>query len=268
MNMKSTHCKNTLLFLFASMMVSCPIYSSLTEIDNTHLAKEQIQESDQSDRCPLKKAQSSENEKIAKLRQKEAKIKERIKKNQAKLMGGDEELTAKCLAYPRGYSQSTYHLLKDRSPRGDSITLPDGSVWVISDYYHDTVKNWTKQSLVTIMPNDQWYLRFGKTSYTYKIHNATTGDYVETNISQGPLKASPATLQIVKIDKYASTVFLTNGSCFRVSQSASNSTVFNGWQLGDYVILGKNNTGWFSFRDQDIIINVSADNYAEAHRAY
>ena len=268
MNMKSMNRKSTLLFLFASMMMSSPIFSSLTEEVHIESPMDTTEDNDQSDRCPLRKARFSESEKIAKMRQKETKIKEQIKKKREKLSIADEEPTAKCLAYPRGFAGSTYHLLKDRSPRGDSITLPDGSVWVISDFYHNAVKNWTKQQSVTIMPNSQWFPRFGKTDYAYMIHNASTNDYVETNISQGPLKSSPATLQIVKIDKYANTVYLTNNSCFRVSQTQSNHVVFNGWQLGDYVILGKNNTGWFSFGNQDIIINVSADNYAEAQRAY
>jgi hypothetical protein len=173
--------------------------------------------------------------------------------------------------------QRINHVLTDVSPRGDTLTIQDGSAWSVAETYQDTAASWAQGQqmgelvYLEISPNlSIWHKLFGSENnpkYKYIVTNLRDGTYVETNLALGPFVNNPNTRRIRKIDFARGEVYFTNGTLWKCDTQGAVGQIFKEWRNGDYVITGVNDS-WFKFWNQDIIINVSADNWIPAARVF
>lgn len=165
-----------------------------------------------------------------------------------------QDLAAKAAQFPR-----VPHVLAELSPHGDAITFQDGSVWVIREKDQAAAKSWSHKAQLTVAPNASFFSKlFRRTQqYKYVIINLETGKSVQANLSKGPYTQSQYTRRIRRIDRQRGELYFTNGTLWQCTTKGPAKAIFDEWKVGDYVILGTNDS-WFSFWKQDIIINVSA----------
>jgi hypothetical protein len=167
------------------------------------------------------------------------------------------------------FQRVCHFLHEDTSRLGDIITIQDGSQWSVSEQDHDTVKSWSVNAPVTFAPNLSVWNHFTghEPKHKYKAINLDTGDTVEVNLSQGPYTSSKHVKRIHRINKAKGEIYLSNGTLWKCANDDAAKEVFNEWKAGDYLIPGTNDT-WYSFQKQDIMINVSADNWLPAQRTF
>jgi hypothetical protein len=209
-------------------------------------------------RCELRTMDPEERQTLALSHAKEAKGK---------------QLCPKCLAnHPYASNDSMTYCIKELSKNGSTLTIPDGTVWGIHEYYHDVVKGWKQEESDQkgnghriIFSTNQNYLNkllsdpqdALKYKYKYQITNTSTGESVEASLDLGPFKLSPFALRIVGIDHNRREIYLNNNSSFRLVDSRANRMSLQGWKKDDYIIIGHQPTLlWFGA--PILIINLSA----------
>ncbi len=218
-------------------------------------------------RC--KKSQRMPRKKEAQLYKEMAKVAKATKEEVNKKHGNiqPKDLAPKAAAFAR-----VFHTLTEMSPRGDIITLQDGSAWSVGEDYHAIAASWMPSNELNISPNlSVWYKLFGwgngSPKYKYLITNNDKNQSVEANLSLGPFVHNVNTKRIRRIDKSRGEIYFTNGTLWKCEAKGAAGEIFNEWKVGDYVTTGTNDT-WFSFWNQDIIINFSADNWIPAERLF
>lgn len=204
----------------------------------------------------------------------------RIANNTARILGAKSETredivktfvgrslcsSKKAVAFP-----STMHLVKELSPNGDLITIQDGSGWTVREKDFQTVQSWHATSEIAITPN--WLSLWGKITrkqlvYKYRITNLATKENVEANLSVGPFRDDAHTLRIRRIEKERGQITFTNGTMWHYEPSRVTNAIVGDWRVGHYIIPATNNT-WFGLSHNDIIINVSTDNWMPASRIH
>lgn len=161
--------------------------------------------------------------------------------------------------------------LQEISPNADTITLENGSAWAIAENDQMTAKAWSAGTALVITPNKLsiWSkLTRKELRYKYRFVNLETNAYVQTNLSLGPFCQNPYTLKIRKINTTTGEVSFTNGTLWKLDTSKISAVVLKDWELGDYVMTGKNTT-WFGFGLPDIVINVTRNSdWLPAQRLY
>ena len=163
------------------------------------------------------------------------------------------------------------HTILEVAPSGDVLTIQDGSAWTISEKDRAVVLSWTVNTpLITFTPNSLslWAkITQKEMMYKYRIVNLKTGASVAANLSLGPFVHNPNTLRIRRFDQKRGELACTNGTVWKLEESKLSAKISRDWRNGDFVITGTNNT-WFGLKEQNIIINVSADNWLPAHRLF
>lgn len=81
------------------------------------------------------------------------------------------------------------------SPKGDLITLEDGSVWKVRYEHNYLVQNWLGSDYIVLIPNRTWF-----TYYPYKLLNLITEDRVDVTMLVTPHYNGRNTHRIVAID--------------------------------------------------------------------
>ncbi|MBA3816092.1 MAG: hypothetical protein H0X29_06155 [Parachlamydiaceae bacterium] len=137
---------------------------------------------------------------------------------------------------------------------GDTVEFEDGSVWSVK--HNDALKtlNWLATDLIVVTPNRSWL-----SSHDFRLTNQNTGVSVQASLTLGPIYNAPFTHWIVGIDYYNNTVYLEDGTVWKMSYFTENS--FRNWVVNDTVIIGIND-GWLSYTSPNILINVNMLDYA------
>jgi hypothetical protein len=160
------------------------------------------------------------------------------------------------------------HSIKERAPNGDAITIEDGSAWTIKDKDQQTVRSWSENAPITFTANSLsiWSKLLRRPLiHKYRIVNLHTKESVEANLSLGPFVHNPNTRRIRKIALTRGEVVFSNGTLWRCDTSKASQKLLQDWRVGDFVITGTNNT-WFGLGQQEIVINVSSNNWVSAQR--
>jgi len=156
-----------------------------------------------------------------------------------------------------------YQNLASVSFLGDSVELMDGSIWAVSTLDAYKTISWLHSDVIVITQNHSWF-----SSYFYRLTNQNTGESVAVKMYLGPI--SPAlngifTHWIVSVDYYHNTVYLEDGSTWRMS--AFDRGAVDKWLVNDIVIIGVND-GWLSSSNPNILINVNMLNHAAGSTIY
>jgi hypothetical protein len=163
------------------------------------------------------------------------------------------------------------HTMTEIAPAGEALTIQDGSVWTIAESDRQIVNSWdTDTPLITFTPNslNLWAkLTRKEMMYKYRVVNLKTGETAAANLSLGPFVHNPNALRIRRFDKKRGELAFTNGTVWQLDNSRISAKIYSDWRNGDFVITGSNNT-WFGLKNQNIIVNVSADNWLPAHRLF
>lgn len=174
-----------------------------------------------------------------------------------------------CFSSAIAFHRITYTSTEDTKRLGDVITIKDGSQWSIAESDREIVKRWDIGTPIAFSPNSlsTWaYFTGGTTLYKYRVTNLETNESVEANLSKGPFLNSMSARRIRRLDKQSGTVHFNDGSIWNCNPYGDDGVIFNEWKVSDFVLLGRNDT-WYSFNKNDIIINVSADNWLPAERS-
>lgn len=162
------------------------------------------------------------------------------------------------------------NFLTEISPNADVITFENGAAWSIAEKHQALAQSWDTGAPLVITPNQLslWSKLTKKgLKHKYRLVNLETNKYVEANLSLGPYAHNPYTLKIRKINTKTGEVSFTNGTLWRVDNSAVSSALLRDWEVGDYVMTGSNNT-WFGLGLPEIVVNVTSDNWLPAQRLY
>ena len=153
-----------------------------------------------------------------------------------------------------------YHYISAMSFFGDTLELEDGSVWFLrsSDIYK--VKGWHSTDPIVITPDHSWM-----SLYQFVMTNQNTGEAIGVNLHLSPYVNGPFTHWIIAIDDYNSTVYLEDGSFWKMS--IFDGSILYRWVVGDSVIIGVND-GYFSSSRPNILINVNTLDYVSGYAAY
>lgn len=137
----------------------------------------------------------------------------------------------------------------------DWIELEDGTVLSIPYSERNIVSWWATGDLIHVLPGSGWWW-----SSELRLHNATTGEIVDANLSGGlgPIIGGPYSLYISAIDDYQGLVYLQDGS--RLAVDSRDINRIRSWQPGDYIITGCNDD-WLSCRSPNILVNVATIDY-------
>ncbi|MBS0654872.1 MAG: hypothetical protein JSR46_03770 [Verrucomicrobia bacterium] len=177
----------------------------------------------------------------------------------ARICGGGDKIN---------FARIAHHIDNDTSRLGDMIAIKDGSEWTVSESDRYIVQNWAPNTKITFAPNlSSWSFIMGEPMHKYRAVNLETGESVEVNLSQGPFIHKKESRRIKQINKSTGEVRFDNGTAWRCAYNGPVSEVFHDWKVGDFVITGINDS-WYALNKQDIIINVSADNWLPAQRAF
>lgn len=163
-------------------------------------------------------------------------------------------------SYPPLYYSSSAHRLIGIVIDNDqyNLQLEDGSEWRIHNFDGNKALNWRANDPLTITQNTRWF-----TKYNYVIINKSNGTKVEAKLFRGPIVNGEFSRVIISLDKDHKEIMLNDGTHWEVSYL--DSSVFNDWQLGDYIIIGTNsNTSIFDSEKDGLLINVNMDNYVRA----
>jgi hypothetical protein len=191
-------------------------------------------------------------------------------------MGGESSSSGPNSVSSRGVSvqkvsfpRPTYTIKEDTSRLGDIVVIKDGTEWSVRESHREIVKGWEIGQPIAFTPNlSTWKFLWGQEPmYKYHIVNLETGESVEANLSKGPFVNSISARRIRRIDKSTGDVFFSDGTLWRCNPKGDDGIVFREWKVGDFLITGRNDT-WYSFQNEDIIINVSADNWLPAQRSF
>lgn len=152
--------------------------------------------------------------------------------------------------HPGAYHKSSYI-----SQFGESITLRNGSVWTVPYIDRYKLLGWLPTDIIVILRNNAWF-----SSYEYRFVNQTTGDTVETHLTQAPTEGNIHTHQILSIDYDNSIVYLQDSTW---AISFEDESVIYKWLPKDLVIIGINED-WNSSIRPNILINVNVKDFAAA----
>lgn len=160
-------------------------------------------------------------------------------------------------SYPPVYFSPAVHCLKAISAFGDSLTIEDGSQWVVSANDAPKILNWGSQDLILITQNHRWFSK-----YKYKIVNQNSGASVEANLNLGPIDDGNHAPCVIAIDTTRGELVLSNNSRWQIS--SYDSANFEDWRLNDLIIIGFN-SGWDS-GCPGLLINVDMNHCVRAQQ--
>jgi len=161
------------------------------------------------------------------------------------------------------------HYIHERSPNGDALTIEDGSAWSIKESDQKTVQGWSPNAPITFTPNKLSLiskLMFGTLTHNYRVVNLQTKESAQASLALGPFTNNENTKRIRKVTSNGELTF-NDGTVWKCDTSKASLPIFKAWRAGQYVITGVNNT-WFGLGQDNIIINVSSDNWLTAQRVY
>ena len=191
--------------------------------------------------------QANEPQRIEVGREKPSHGKKRAKATQKQ----PPQTTLKAIAKSPGQFLSyhpTYYI-KTIGVDGNTVTLTDETVWIITDSSSYTARRWMKDSPVVLTPSG-WFSR-----YQYYIVNKMTNETITAKLSQGPfLKYA---ILIDYIDPYQGLVYLSNGTRWHIDSGLKFCT----WREQQAVLIGENNS---FFGKPYILININENTYLPA----
>lgn len=159
--------------------------------------------------------------------------------------------------YPQVFFPYSCHSISAVSTIGDSIALEDGSIWDVHPSAKNEVMSWKESDPLLIYPNRAWF-----STYKYKISNQVLKTEVEANMTYGPLVNGEFSLQITAIDPLKNEIYLSDSSRWRIC--SSDNYLLEQWIVGDYIIVGTNNSWFCSLKN--VLINSNMYNHVRAQQ--
>lgn len=159
--------------------------------------------------------------------------------------------------YPPVYFSPAVHCLAAVSVFGDSLTIEDGSQWVVNARDASKVLSWSSQDPILITQNHRWFSKF-----KYRIYNQNSGSYVEANLNLGPIDDGKHAPSVIAIDTVHGELVLSDNSRWQIS--SYDISLFEDWRLNDLIIIGYN-SGWDS-GSPVLLINVDMNHCVRAQQ--
>ncbi len=153
---------------------------------------------------------------------------------------------------PAKLGPAHFHTIHLISGAKDSIETDDGTYWHISSHDAQKLSTWRKGDLFIITPNASVI-----SHHRYILNNQRNGQKIEANIHLGPTPKNNHTHWVITIDWAASRIYFENGMLWEVS--AADSAKFLEWQVGDYAVIGTNDSLISSH--EHILINVNRNRH-------
>ncbi len=152
------------------------------------------------------------------------------------------------------------HFLFSTQTDGQMIEIDDGSIWKINYYHAYLVRYWHPNDVLEISQTEKSY------GDRFWITNKTQGGYVSAELSSGPIMNHPYTNYLSYVDRGIAALLNSSGFESRYLIDTRDAHLLSHWQANDPIIVGKNNTSWFSFFEKSdvILINVTQNNYVRA----
>ena len=159
--------------------------------------------------------------------------------------------------YPQIFFPYWCHSISSVSAFGDSLALEDGSIWDVHPSERGVIMNWKESDVLLIYPNRAWF-----STYKYKIENTALGTTVYANMTYGPFLNGEFSLRIIAIDPIRNEIYLNDNSRWKIC--SSDQYLLNQWVVGDYIIVGSNNSWLCSLKN--ILINSNMYNHIRAQQ--
>jgi len=156
---------------------------------------------------------------------------------------------------PQMYYPIYCHQLVAFTCLGDEVEIEDSSLWEVNPADSHKVFLWSSKDPLVFYPERNIF-----SNYNYKVKNLSTKEIVDLNLKKAPLDTEN-TLKIVSLDYENNEVELSDESTWKVNLRDTN---YKDWLVGDFIIVGLNETSIFS-SDKFILINTSLNNYARVN---
>ncbi len=163
-------------------------------------------------------------------------------------------------AYYYTSHEGAYHNPLVVSYLGDTVSLEDGSIWIVKASDRYKTLDWYTNDTIVITPNHSWFSKFD-----YCLNNVNTGASVQVNLSLGPIYNGVYTYWITAIDYSRDQICLSDGSVWDIS--GFDHSVVKKWLPNDTIIVGIDD-GVFNALTPNILINVNTLNYVSANCIY
>ena len=187
--------------------------------------------------------------------EKQKQYEENIKKEETEEKEDQKQTGYYSNGYPAVYFPYEAHNLVAISALGDSIVIEDGSIWKVAYSDRNAIKYWKETDPLIVYPNKAW---FGRDHYL--VYNQVLEQYVRVTLTHGPLLNHELSKQIIFIDYKKGEVVLNDESYWKIS--SSDRYLLEEWLVGDYIIIGKNNS-LFSGKEY-ILLNSNMYNHIRA----
>lgn len=227
-------------------------------VAGTALANPIIERAQLGERTTLEDMQNFKKQRVLEDQQNWA-IKDQIPISEHPAANPTEERLEALMFFPNViYHPGTTHTAINVGPKGDTIELENGSIWIVDPSDYSKTLDWMRTDAIKLTPNHSWF-----SSYDYVLTNVITQASVRANISMPPFKDSVYSIRIDALDLKARRVTLSDGSIWEMSMF--DDGIIAKWNIKDIVMLG-NNDGWWKEMNPQIMLNVSLLEHARGAR--
>jgi hypothetical protein len=152
-----------------------------------------------------------------------------------------------------------YNVIVKIDVQNGFIYLQNGSNWHVADPDSVELLSWRVNDYSVITPNHY------SSDYAFYITNQSNGSYVRVNVVDGPRIGGLYTTLIAGMDlstNFRRSVYLNNNSYWSID--SSDFTITDNWQVGDPIIMGRNDQWFTSYAT--ILINITTNTWVRARK--
>ncbi len=153
-----------------------------------------------------------------------------------------------------------YNLIVKIDMHNGYLYLQNGSRWKIADTDSIELVSWRVNDYSVISPN-----HFYADDYAFYITNQSNGSYVRANVVEGPRIGGLYTILISGMDvnsNFRRSVYLNNNSYWSVDER--DFSITDTWQIGDPIIMGRNDQWFTSYAT--LLINIATNTSVRARK--
>ena len=139
-----------------------------------------------------------------------------------------------------------------------SLTLNDSSVWETSSKNLEEIQKFQKSDLVIITANNSWF----QSEYPLRVINPRTESSINIKNLFCPLIDNLSARFLANLDLKRNILTLNDNLSFSVNPK--DFSLYQTWQEGDFILIGRNSELLTIYTYSDILINLSTNSYVRA----